>query len=139
MKSKQSIWVFLLIAGLSAVTAIAVQRSIWGVPGDKLDQKIVALQQQLARSQAQRDSLNNLLAAHQDTLYALMHEETDLLSNLGALRGQLARQDSIIENLRTQSPNHDITTDSLLNDLNAIIHALHAGEHAGNGPEEPAE
>ncbi len=139
MKTRQSIWVFLLIAGLSAVTAIAIERSIWGLPVDRLDQKIYALQQQLALSQAQRDSLNNLLAAHQDTLRNLMTEEHDLLSNLGLLRGQLTRQDSIIENLRTQSPNHDITTDSLLDDLNAIVRALNAGDHAGDGTEQPAE
>ncbi len=127
MGKTQPLWVFLLIASISAVTAIAVERSILGMPGDKLDQNIIALQQQLAYSQAQRDSLNNLLASHQDTLRMLFTEESGLLNNLDHLRLQLDKQDSVITHLRTSSPNHDITTDSLLQDLNNIVRTLYTG------------
>lgn len=131
MKKAQPVWVFLVIASLSAVTAIAIERSIFGGSSDALDQKILALEQQLAQSQAQRDSLNFLLAQHQDTLQALVSQEHGLINNLDALRYQLARQDSLIDHLRTDVPNHDITTDSLLHDLNVIVRNLHT--HAGAG------
>ncbi len=122
---------FIVIASLSAITAIAVERSIFGGSSDKLDKNILALEKQLAWSQAQRDSLNFLLAQHQDTLRALVSQENGLLNNLDALRFQLARQDSLIDHLRTDAPNHDITTDSLLHDLNNIVRNLHA--HTGPG------
>ncbi len=132
MKKTQSIWIVLVIASLSALTAIAVERSIFGSSNDQLDQHILALQQQLAKSQAQRDSLNFLLAQHQDTLRALVSQESGLLDNLDALRYQLSRQDSLIEHLRTDAPNNDITTDSLLHDLNNIVRTLHAPAGAGD-------
>ena len=135
MKTIKPFWVFLTIACLSAIATLAIEHSVWGLPGDKLDSKILALQHQLQRSQAQRDSLNTLLAAHQDTLHNLMAAEADLAGNLELLRVQLASQDALIERLRTTSPNHDLTTDSLLNDLNAIVRALYASE----GPAVPAE
>lgn len=127
MKKTYSLWVFLLIAALTAVTTIAVERSLFGGSNDALDQKILALQQQLERSQNQRDSLNNMLALHQDTLRVLITQENGLVNNLDMLRLQLDRQDSVIYHLRTQSPDHDITTDSLLNDLNAIARSLYTG------------
>ena len=135
MKKTYSIWVFLLIALLGAVTVIAVERSLFGGSNDALDQKILALQQQLERSQNQRDSLNHRLAQHQDTLRMLITQENGLVNNLDMLRLQLDRQDSIIYHLRTQTPHHDITTDSLLNDLNAIARSLHhnAGPDNDNG------
>ncbi len=125
MRKAQPLWVFLLIASLSAITAIAVERSILGGSNDKLDRNILALQQQLAQSQAQRDSLNTLLASHQDTLRMLISEEHNLMNNLDILHLQLDRQDSIINHLRIQSPGHEITTDSLLDDLNAIARTLY--------------
>lgn len=131
MKKALPVWMFIVIASLSALTAIAIERSIFGGSNDALDQKIYALEQQLAQSQAQRDSLNFLLAQHQDTLHALVSQENGLLNNLDALRYQLARQDSLIDHLRTDAPNHDITTDSLLHDLNAIVRNMHT--HAGPG------
>jgi len=127
MKKTYSFWVLLLIVSISAVTAIAVERSLFGGSNDALDKKILALQQQLERSKNQRDSLNNMLAMHQDTLQMLITQESGLVSILDMLRIQLAQQNSVIENLRTQSPDHDITTDSLLNDLNTIARSLHAG------------
>ncbi|MFK7848140.1 MAG: hypothetical protein AB8G77_22820 [Rhodothermales bacterium] len=127
MKKTYPFWVILLIISLSAMTAIAVERSIFGGSNDALDQKILALQQQLERSQNQRDSLNSMLAMHQDTLQMLITQENGLVNNLDRLRLQLDRQNSIIHNLRTQSPDHDIATDSLLNDLNSIARSLHAG------------
>ncbi|MEM8484795.1 MAG: hypothetical protein AAF564_04565 [Bacteroidota bacterium] len=130
MKKSQPIWMFIVIASLSAITAIAVERSIFGGSTDRLDQNILALEKQLAWSQAQRDSLNSLLAQHQDTLRALVSQEGSLLNNLDALRFQLAKQDSLIDHLRTDAPNHDITTDSLLHDLNNIVRDM----HSHNGP-----
>ena len=132
MKKAQPFWLFLLIASLSAITAIAVERSIIGLPSDKLDRQIQALEKQLAHSQAQRDSLNLLLASHQDTLHMLVAEENFLENNLEVLKAQLAKQDSILDVIRTQSPSHEITTDSLLHDLNAIAGILGAGEGTGD-------
>ena len=126
MKKTYSFWVILLIVSLSAMTAIAVERSLFGGSNDALDQKILALQQQLERSQNQRDSLNSMLAMHQDTLQMLITQENGLVNNLDMLRLQLDRQNAIIYNLRTQSPDYDIATDSLLNDLNTIARSLHA-------------
>ncbi len=132
MKKTQPVWLFILIASLSAITAIAVERSFIGLPNDKLDKQIQALEEQLARSQAQRDSLNFLLASHQDTLQMLVAEESFLETNLEVLKMQLAKQDSILDVIRIQSPSHEITTDSLLNDLNAIVGILSAGGSTGD-------
>ena len=132
MKKTQPLWVFLIIASISAVTAIAVERSLWGTSEDRLDRDVQALQRELDRSEAQRDSLNQLLTAHQDTLIYLATQERTFEENLSLLRLRINEQDSIINQFSLKIPDHDISTDSLLDDLNAIARALYAGRSPGD-------
>lgn len=127
MKKAQSFWVFLLIISISAITTIAIDCSLWGLPADRLDQDILALQHRLDQSEAQRDSLNLLLSAHHDTLRLLGAQERAFETNLDLLRLRIHEQDSIINHFSINVPDHDISTDSLLNDLNAIARSLYAG------------
>ena len=130
MSQIKSTGVLLVVALLAALGALIVDRSLFWPTTDSIEQDVQLLKAQLEHSRAQRDSLNTLIARRDDSLQALRSAAATLTENLAGLELQLGRQGALLDELRNQPLRYDQPSDSLLNDLNTIVHGLQPGTGA---------
>lgn len=134
MSHSRSIGIFILVGLIGAVTALAIDRSLFWPSPDRIELEMQQLKVQLAESQARRDALNLELTQRDDSLNTLRSAAVLLADNLTELQTRLEKQDARLRELRQQPIRYEQPNDSLLHDLNTIVLMLRSGEGAnGSG------
>ena len=133
MQNKRySLTTLLVFALLLLVAAFLLDRTLFKKgPPDSLSQQIEALDRELAASRLQRDSLEQINQNILARLEGLENEERILADSILTLATRIQQKDRTIRSLRQNFTNHEsIPDDTLLLDLNRILHELMADSSA---------
>lgn len=120
----------LLIAAVVAIAAVLLDRSIFWPATDDFERQLEALEDSLARSQALRDSLQADIDRRYDRFNQLT-ARADSLQNVIADRDAAIRQrERIINTIQGNLTTYTLPDDSLLLDLNRLLHEAERLERA---------
>jgi peptidoglycan hydrolase CwlO-like protein len=118
----------LLLAVLLACAAVVADRHLFRLEADALDVRIRTLEAHLARSEALRDSLDQRAARQRAHLRQLATGEATLAARVQALQHETDRLNRELAALHRNPRRYEVLPpDSVLTDLNRIVHHLRSG------------
>ncbi|ARA92677.1 hypothetical protein AWN76_005525 [Rhodothermaceae bacterium RA] len=111
----------LMIAVVVAVAAVLVDRSVFWPEDDAFEQRLRALEDSLARSQALRDSLQADIDRRYVRLTQLTARADSLQRALSDRDAAILRQERLLRTIQGNLTAYPLPDDSLLFDLNRLL------------------